>query len=73
MTTKTVREFSSIGPCITLGTLTRSTAKMVYFTTREGREERRGGHRLECGLIHVEPCRSCRDHAESQYPNGYEN
>ncbi len=24
-------------------------------------------------LVHFAPCVSCRDHAETHYPNGYEN
>lgn len=69
----TVREFSAIGPCITLGELTKQTPNTVTFRKRDGATGRRGGYRLKSGLIHTVACRSCRDHAQSQYPNGYEN
>lgn len=66
-----VREFSMSGPCLTLGTMTKRTAKSVTFIDREGKAGRRGGDRLASGLIHTAACRSCRDHAETQYPEGY--
>lgn len=69
----TVREFSSIGPCITLGEMIRVTASCVYFRERDGRQARRSGDRVKSGLVHIAPCVSCRDHERSQYPNGYEN
>ena len=69
----TVREFSAIGPCISLGEVIKQTPATVTFRERDGSIGRRGGYRLKAGLIHVIACRSCRDHAESQYPNGYEN
>lgn len=70
-----VREFSAAGPCIPLGPLVKRTATTVsYHATMHGGEiERRGGYRLQCGLIHTEPCSSCRDHERTQYPRGYEN
>ncbi len=72
-TVQTVREFSSAGPCITLGTLLKQTASTVTFQERDGSLGKRGGNRLKCGLIHIEPCCSCRDHATTQYPNGYDD
>lgn len=69
----TLREFSSIGPCIPLGEVVKRTATTVQFKERDGTLRRKGGWRLECGLFHTEPCVSCRDHKHSQYPNGYEN
>lgn len=68
-----VRKFSAIGPCIPLGKLVKRTAKTVTFEERDGSRGTRGGYRLQCGLIHTEPCCSCRDHPQTQYPNGYEN
>jgi len=67
-----VREFSPAGPCLTLGRLKNETAKFYCY------EEWKGGDvfgRLrkvsKSGRAHVEPCRSCRDHAATVYPNGY--
>ena len=67
-----VREFSPAGPCLTLGRLKSETAKFYCY------EEWKGGDvfgRLrkvsKSGRAHVEPCRSCRDHAATVYPNGY--
>jgi hypothetical protein len=68
-----VREFSSIGPCIQLGEFVKRTENTITFIERDGSRCTRGGQRLKNGLIHTLPCRSCRDHPESQYPNGYEN
>jgi hypothetical protein len=67
-----VREFSPCGPCLTLGTLIHRTEKTVIFRDRyTGKRGRRGGWKVEGGYIHLEPCSSCRDHAATQYPNGY--
>ena len=71
--TTTVREFNTAGPCIVLGELVSQTERMVTFRDRDGRIRRRGGHPLKCGLVHTVPCPSCRDHANSQYPNGFED
>lgn len=67
---KTVREFSSAGPCLTLGTLVKQTATTITFQESDGSQNKRGGYRLKCGLIHIEACPSCRDHPKTQYPNG---
>lgn len=69
----TAREFSTIGPCITLGEVISASESSVSFRDRDGRKSRRFGERVRSGLIHTTPCRSCRDHVQSQYPNGYEN
>jgi hypothetical protein len=68
-----VREFSFAGPCLTIGRLVRQTAKFYVYNEWLGGDrfdatEKRIGknHRM-----HVEPCRRCRDHAHTQYPNGY--
>ena len=76
-----VREFSACGPCLTLGEFVRRTAKTIVYREWRGgdcfgKECRVGGWKVgERGdrraYIHIEPCRSCRDHAETQYPNGY--
>ena len=69
----TVREFSAIGPCLTLGELMHRTASTVVFRLADGGINRRGGYRVKSGLVHTAPCRYCRDHPQTQYPNGYEN
>lgn len=69
-----LREFSTVGPCIRLGEVIKQTATSVtYRDLLSGAISRRGGYRLECGLLHTTPCVSCRDHQNTQYPNGYEN
>jgi len=77
--TTIVREFSCAGPCLTLGRLTHETAQFYCY------EEWRGGDRYEgkkkirkrtperYSPAHIEPCPSCRDHANTQYPNGYDD
>lgn len=62
----TVREFSVYGPCLTRGRLVRETAKFYVVETREGDNER-----LSKRGLHIEPCRSCRDHPESHYRDGF--
>jgi hypothetical protein len=69
--TITVREFSAAGPCITLGELVRETPKSFFVRDRHGHVARFGKDRSE--LRHTAPCCSCRDHATTQYPNGYED
>lgn len=74
--TKTVREFSPVGPCIVQGTLLRETAKFYVFDDRfnPGRERRLSKRTDDhYSPAHIEPCPSCQDHARTQYPNGYEN
>lgn len=63
----TLREFSPAGPCITLGEVVKETAKTWQVRDRHGAHVRYGknDHR------HTEPCVSCRDHARTQYPDGY--
>ena len=69
----TVREFSAIGPCITLGTFIKRTPKTIIFIDRHGDLGRVGGRRVQNDMVHIVPCVSCQDHERSQYPNGYEN
>jgi hypothetical protein len=64
----TVRTFSPCGPCITRGQLVRQTAKFyVYASKYDGTQKRiaKGWN------AHVDSCVSCRDHPQTQYPNGY--
>lgn len=65
-----VREFNAAGPCITRGTLISESAAFYTFTPRYGCDSPR---RVSKSRAHIEPCRSCRDHAETSYPNGYDN
>ena len=68
-----VRQFSPCGPCLTIGKLVRETAKFYVYREWRGGDsyadkERRIG---KSTLVHTEPCRCCRDHADTSYPNGY--
>ena len=72
-----VRKFSPCGPCLTIGKLVRETAKFYVYRKWLGcsddgyvyeTEERRIG---KSSLVHTKPCRCCRDHADTSYPNGY--
>ena len=70
--TPTVREFSSAGPCLTLGPLVKRTAKTFTYNDRiEGGQHRVGGWKVQSGHFHTDPCRSCRDHDATMYPEGY--
>lgn len=77
MTTKIVREFSTVGPCITVGRLVKETEQFFVFDRWQGgdRFEGRGKIRKRSegrySRAHIEPCCSCRDHAKTQYPEGY--
>lgn len=68
--TTTVRKFSAAGPCITLGTLLRETASFYVYRPRFTEAESRA-KKDRHGLVHTEPCVSCRDHSRTQYPDGY--
>jgi hypothetical protein len=75
---KIVREFSAAGPCLTTGKLVRETANFYVYLPwhggeRYGPEEKRIARKRpgHYSAAHVEPCNSCRDHARTQYPNGY--
>jgi hypothetical protein len=70
--TTIVREFSPIGPCLTLGRLKKETAKFYVFDEWQGGDRYEGEKRVsKTGRAHIVPCHSCRDHAKTQYPNGY--
>jgi hypothetical protein len=66
----TVRQFSPCGPCLTLGTLTKDLPKSYRFNDHYGRTGivRKGEF---WSKVHIEPCPSCLDHPQTQYPNGY--
>lgn len=68
-----VRKFSMVGPCLHLGEVIRETPSfLIYSSRRHGGAEKRikkDGERL----VHTSPCHSCVDHAETNYPNGYDN
>jgi hypothetical protein len=66
----TVRQFSVAGPCITLGTLLRETAKFYIYQPRFTERQKRVAKDPH-GLTHTEACVSCRDHGRTQYPHGY--
>jgi hypothetical protein len=65
---KTLRTFSAIGPCITEGELVGETAKFWLYKQAWGDGKVR---KMKKGRPHIEPCGSCRDHPQTQYPNGY--
>ncbi len=67
--TSIVREFSPVGPCLILGELVRETACYYVFRDRSENDVRRIAKKP--GLVHLEPCVSCRDHPSTQYPDGY--
>ena len=75
--TQTVREFSPVGPCIEIGTFVKRTAKTITFVDSHGDTGRRGGWRVAArddgsrSYIHIDPCPSCPDHSNTQYPHGY--
>ena len=71
--TKTVREFSAAGPCIVVGTFAGRTKNTVKYMNDDGKVRSRGGWKVKGDrpYVHTEPCRSCRDHPETQYPHGY--
>jgi hypothetical protein len=66
----TVREFSRCGPCIPLGRFIKRTPKRVFYLDDYGNVtcKTSRGH-----LVHTEPCPSCQDHPQTQYPNEYDD
>lgn len=79
-----MRRFSAYGPCLVQGELLRDTAKFYVAvdmaigapvdTSAMSPELLKDlTHRYAKDRHHVEPCRSCRDHAQTHYPNGYQD
>lgn len=75
---KTVREFSTVGPCLKLGLLLRETVHFYVFAPWRGGSTYEVAEKLirkrqpdHYSPAHVEPCPSCPDHEKTQYPNGY--
>lgn len=66
----TVREFSMVGPCIRLGEFVKRTPQRIFYRDRDGAVTCKTSR---AGLVHTEPCPSCRDHPQTQYPDGYDN
>lgn len=72
-----VRQFNRAGPCLTLGKLVKETAQFYVFDEWCGGNVFVGRRRVAKKLDgrwspnHVEACPSCRDHPQTQYPNGY--
>jgi hypothetical protein len=69
----TLRDFSAAGPCTTLGEVIAEEYGYWLIQERDGSRRRVMKHnaRVKHGLIHAEPCCSCRDHSATQYPEGY--
>lgn len=61
-----VRVWSPCGPCLPKGELIRTTGKFYVYRDRHGDERR-----ISCTKAHVDPCKRCEDHPETDYPNGY--
>lgn len=66
-----VRRFSAVGPCLTEGKLLRETAKFYVYAEWQGMDRFEGEKRIAKDRAHIEPCRCCRDHKATQYPNGH--
>jgi hypothetical protein len=72
-----VREFSPCGPCLTLGRLTKTTAQFYCYEPWQGGDRFSGAKKVRrpdvgrWSRAHIVPCPSCRDHAQTRYPNGY--
>jgi hypothetical protein len=65
---QTVRVWSMAGPCLPalLVRVNRTTATVRIGIVGEGSEQK-----VPLGRVHAEPCSSCTDHPETNYPNGY--
>lgn len=74
---KTVRAFSIAGPCLTLGRYVGETPQFYVYDEWRGGDNYGGRKRVKkrteahYSAAHVEPCSSCEDHPNTQYPNGY--
>ncbi len=70
--TTIVREFSAAGPCIRIGEFVKRTDKFVMYRKWEGGDRYEDKvRRMGIRMTHTEPCKRCRDHADTTYPNGY--
>jgi hypothetical protein len=61
-----VRFFSMVGPCLP-ATVVRSnptTYTVDFYGTKK---------RVHRGWVHADPCVSCTDHPNTQYPYGYQD
>lgn len=64
-----VRVFSRCGPCLTQFRRVRTNRTTVTLGFKNG-----SGYSLDRaykGSVHEEPCPSCEDHPNTQYPDGY--
>ena len=72
-----VRAFSPCGPCLTLGKMVKETAQFYVYDEWQGGDRYEGRKKVRKNLpghwsrSHIDPCPSCRDHAQTQYPDGY--
>ena len=68
-----VRVFSRVGPCLTGYRIVRRNKKSVTVAWRNGGDSPgRGWLETErVHAVHETPCRSCKDHPESQYRDGF--
>ena len=61
------RQDSMAGPCINIGTVTHETAQ--FFTCVRAYDGR--VTKVSKRSVHIEPCRCCRDSADTMYSHGY--
>ena len=64
-----VRVFSPVGPCLTFYRLLRTNRKTCTLAYWNG--DHISTERIYKDWVHTEPCRSCMDHPQTMYPNGY--
>jgi len=77
MSAPMVRQFSVVGPCLTLGRVYRETERYWFFQpiNRPCGTPRRVMKCLPAHWSphHTEPCPSCVDHPHTQYRSGYQD
>ena len=66
-----VRVFSSAGPCLRFYEFVKENKKTVTLRYKNG--DNYSYRREVKSWVHTEPCSSCSDHPQTQYPNGYMN
>jgi hypothetical protein len=70
-----VRKSYSNGPCIFQGILIRETPKFYVFAVnahaRDGLLESFPQQKLSKDNAHIEPCKRCTDHPQTDYPMGF--